>query len=177
MLTASLAGLYRALSAREEQKASGEFLPDLHRQLLELAEGKYTMTLSAILVDEEKGAIKWWNAGGPPVFIMNPDGKVDVISEPGIPLGSAHGFQLGEVSRPLLPGARIFAFTDGMYEVDRKNGRQVGLKGLLALFSKTRGLSLDDAVKCITGEIEEVRAPGPLPDDMTFTMLDFRGSS
>ena len=85
-------------------------------------------------------------------------GAVDYITKP---------FQIEEVQAPVLPGDRIFLFTDGLIELAPKDGstsRKRGLEALCQAAEETRGLALHDQVQAVANSL--VRNASRVSDDI-----------
>jgi serine/threonine protein kinase/serine phosphatase RsbU (regulator of sigma subunit)/tetratricopeptide (TPR) repeat protein len=179
MLTASAASFYRAWRWNNQgpQRAAAELLGDLNVALKSIARGSYTMTLSKVRVDEADGKLVWWNMGAPPLLVLGANKKVDVLAQPGPPLGGAGEFTLKPAERKLNPGDRVFLFTDGIIEQQLANSRAFGLKGIARVLSQTQGLDVDKAAQFIVTELDRARGQVPQDDDVTFVLIDYAGTN
>ena len=87
------------------------------------------MTFSAMHVDVNTNKIGWWNAGGPPFFLVDPDtNTARTVSGTSSPWVRAQWISV--IKKDVRPGERIVAFTDGLYGFTTKTGNRFGIKKL-----------------------------------------------
>jgi serine phosphatase RsbU (regulator of sigma subunit) len=101
---------------------------------------------------------------------MSANGKVDVLTAPGTPVGGQGGVELGFREEKVAKGDRIFVFTDGVPELELHK-RQFGLRRVAKLLESTRGQPLDVAHEAIVAELARHGAHDRA-DDITFVLLD-----
>ena len=165
--------MYRLLDREDSTTPIDQMLSNLHAGLYDIAQGQYNMTMSAVSM--EQGYVDpppARSAGAPPVLVLTKMGKVEALVRAGMPLGSEAGSVLGHIEYALSAGDRVLISTDGAFELERSNGRQLGVKGLSRLLVDTRGLSTERATACLAGELLKVAANNPLMDDLTFILID-----
>jgi serine phosphatase RsbU (regulator of sigma subunit)/tetratricopeptide (TPR) repeat protein len=171
MVTASFATAYRASRRANPKKLVRELLQELNLELLEVCQGKYCMTMSALELDPEGGLVRWHNCGAPSIFLMEPDGKVQVVSAIGSPLGT-EPFSVGSVEKRVAAGTRLFVFTDGLPELELPNDRVLGVRRLSQAFADSRTRPLKEASRYVVGELDKARKDIPQGDDVTFVLCD-----
>jgi len=171
MLTASTATICRMIHKAAPNNPLDKMLAALHAELSEVAGGDYRMTMAGVVINERSRTLNYWSAGAPPIFVLRTDGKVDALSAPGTPLGSAGSFTLGTRARALSPGERVFVFTDGAFEIETSNGRQLGLRRLSAMLAATKGMSDEEASAAIAKQLKHVGEGRPLADDITYVVI------
>jgi serine phosphatase RsbU (regulator of sigma subunit) len=89
-------------------------------------------------------------AGHPPPLLLEPDGSVRELGEPGTLLGVVPDPDLPDTSTDIEPGDTVVFYTDGVTEARGANG-SFGPADLAALLSRSAGLDPDS----IAGRIEE----------------------
>ncbi|HLL56193.1 MAG TPA: GAF domain-containing SpoIIE family protein phosphatase, partial [Myxococcaceae bacterium] len=176
MVTAAVAAGFRISRKLAKDWSLQDTLGELSQQLLEISAGQYRMTLSAVHLDARTRKLRYWSAGAPPLLVLRSSGKVDSLACAGTPLGS-DSFEVGWREVDLMPGDRIFSFTDGLSELELPSGRQFGMRRLSNLFIQTRGLTLSEATEKIVSELDLARGKGtsgevPQGDDLTFALLE-----
>jgi serine phosphatase RsbU (regulator of sigma subunit) len=139
-----------------------------------MTEGRYHMTMAVIDVPEAGNIVHIFNAGAPPVLILDKTGKVGVVSLRGIPLGlRVDAFQAGHAEVPVEPGTRIFCFTDGLYEFESVEGTMVGIKTLRRILAKTLGMDTKTAASAVAQSVFDLHPEeAPQADDITFVLVD-----
>ena len=71
-----------------------------------------------------------------------------------------------------LPGERLFAFTDGVYEVLDRHEREWGLEGISEAIVATRGFTPGEALDAILDRALAHAGGRPLADDATVLVVD-----
>jgi serine phosphatase RsbU (regulator of sigma subunit) len=71
-------------------------------------------------------------------------------------------------------GARLFVCTDGVLEVEVKNGRPYGMRRLIQALESTRAGDLSSVVDHISHEAIAANGAHPQKDDWTFAVADWR---
>jgi serine phosphatase RsbU (regulator of sigma subunit) len=159
----------------KEKASAKEILSDLNSEFRKISKGNYSMTMEVIEIDLAAKKVRLINAGGPPVFVMKPDGKIKVVSVPGVPLGAEpKDFSCGEVEVDIAPGDRICAATDGIPEMTMKDGSMLKNKRFLGILGETKDMSKEEANKHISSRLAQLRDSRPLDDDMTFILMDYK---
>lgn len=171
MVTASVATSYQVHSKLGGRMELSSLLETLNDELLAICGTQFGMTMSAMQIDFKTGRAFWLNAGAPPLFVMDSDGKTKAIASAGTPLGSER-FSLGRVEWAPAPGDRILMFTDGLNELRLPKGRQLGLGKLMGIFSKTRQVDNENAPTVIIDGLDAARKNTPQDDDIAFAVID-----
>lgn len=103
------------------------------------------------------------------------------------PLMGKNGASLGEVpdesyeatSIYLKPGDRVVLYTDGLPELNNRDGRQWGERGFweCAFTSSNKGQSVEETANSIVAKAENFRGGQELLDDITLCVLEFTGEA
>ena len=175
MVTAAVASAHRVLTSRHGDLPVGELLAAIHEVIRELCRGEYLMSLIALSIDDASGAVDAWSAGGPaPVIISAGSAAPRPLKLAGSPLGGDM-LALGTASDRLGDGERLFAFTDGAFEIQLSTGRTIGTRRLVAAAQAVCGEPLDVARARIELQLDNVRAGAEPTDDTTFILAGRRG--
>jgi len=112
-------------------------------------------------------------AGQHPGFMMLP-GLATVqplwVKNPGIGLAPDWPYRRAEVTVP--PGARLYLFSDGAFEVATTDGRQLTIGDFLPVLAAPSQPGLAEAER-LWQAVRNVARPGPLEDDVALLILDF----
>jgi phosphoserine phosphatase RsbU/P len=73
----------------------------------------------------------------------------------------------------LAAGDRIFFFTDGLTELRRPNGSELGIRRLMKMFQQTRGKQTEQAARDLVAALEVARDRVEQQDDITFALVDY----
>jgi ligand-binding sensor domain-containing protein/serine phosphatase RsbU (regulator of sigma subunit) len=174
MLTAAVAmGL--SVQSGDAREQVIERLMRVNREVLLRCKGKATMTMTALVLDQNSGQATVYGLGGLPALHMAPEGRHAVIGASGTPLGSVENLSVGERVINLGPGERILITTDGIVEATLDNGRPLGFRRFVNVMRDVRNLPLDAAAARIVTEVDQARGSKPQEDDFTFCILERRG--
>lgn len=89
-------------------------------------------TALALMFEPYEGELQWANAGHPPAFLRNVNGRISELQATGVLLGAlADGeFTVDQVVERMEPGDSLVAFTDGAFETQNRRGEQFGLSNV-----------------------------------------------
>jgi ligand-binding sensor domain-containing protein len=174
MVTAAVASTFRTIVevGLEDLKVALEVL---HRSVLAVAKGKYTMTMAALELNELTGEWHLLSAGAPPIISLSNAGKHRVHFCAGTPLGIEGTFEPGELTGTLKPGERVLVYTDGIPEIEMPNGQPLGMRRLAQVYERTRPQDLRDAASTIVQTADENNGSRPQDDDWTFAIVEWTG--
>ncbi|HEX4054464.1 MAG TPA: SpoIIE family protein phosphatase [Tepidisphaeraceae bacterium] len=151
-----------------------ELAQGLNRFLIESMDRQSYLTVLAVLFDPRTGRAQCLNAGHPPMFIINPTGKLRELTwghNP--PLGVLATSPLIDFAE-LHPGELLFMYTDGlteMYDADGKMLYVAGVKShIAALYAAHADLPLDALRDKLSQTLDQIRGASPITDDRTFLL-------
>jgi serine phosphatase RsbU (regulator of sigma subunit) len=172
MVTAGVAAAYRALP---EDVRHGEdvrrVIAALNESLVGICSGAHHMTLAALDVDPRHGRAHFFSAGAPAALVLRADASIEHLGAVGRPLGDPK-LVVGEAHLSLHAGDRLFVFSDGLPEMARANGRQLGYRGVSKLLAETRANSNAEARAQLSAALDVVRQSHPQQDDIAFVLVD-----
>lgn len=132
------------------------------------------VTLIMVCLDFEKNEIKAVNAGHPPGWIRYPDGKIAEMKTGGPFVGQFQGLEYKEQILPLVPGSRMFLYTDGIFECVDNQGNMLGISGIRSFFEK----HVNDTPEVFESEIKKLMIEYSVDperiDDTTYILVDFK---
>jgi phosphoserine phosphatase RsbU/P len=144
------------------------YLTGLNNELYQ-GSGMFFMTALYGYFDFSDGGAAFTFAKGghpPPILYRASDGTAKQLRSEGIPIGIAQASGFEEVSRNLLPGDRVFLYTDGIIEARDENKEMIEPEGLERIISKTGGMGLRDSLNYIIEEVRRFRGSEPVEDDL-----------
>jgi serine phosphatase RsbU (regulator of sigma subunit)/tRNA A-37 threonylcarbamoyl transferase component Bud32 len=168
MLTASMAAVVRHASRLSPQPSPPELAQALHDVLGDLSRGEYLMTLSIVEIDPEAGALRWWNAGAPPLLVHRDGGRLQVLNATGVPVGGAR-FALEAVEVDFAPGDRAMVYTDGIVEQPIRSGRPFGRRALAKSFTKVP--AVEDVGPAVFAALDDSMGDQVQDDDHTVVII------
>jgi ligand-binding sensor domain-containing protein len=174
MVTAAVATAFRILTATGVGLVDVKQALDLlNRVVLDVAKGKYHMTMAALELDETTGRWVLYSAGAPPILMLDHTGKHKVLFAPGAPLGTESTFETGRLEGQLESGDRILIYTDGIPEISLPNGNVLGMRRFAQMYERTRNQNLKDAAAAMVQMADQTQGPTRQADDWTFTLIEW----
>jgi serine/threonine protein kinase/serine phosphatase RsbU (regulator of sigma subunit) len=174
MISAALSGSFYTFKAmRQAQQSTPHFFELINNNLLELAGDRYCVSMSGVDIDLETGKCDLWSAGAPPIVWLSKSKPPEFVFAQGNLLGFGD-FLLGQQSFTLEPGDRLVMFTDGLYEIQTLNKRELSFKALEGMLVQTWNEPPEQATLSLTNKIKELRSPESPEDDITLVMVDFK---
>lgn len=171
MVTAAASTAFRAPSGGNSSPLIDRFRA-VNEVIYSIAGGEYRMTATAVEVNCSSGECRLYNAGGLPGLISRPGArKAKVVAAPGVPLGDGQ-FGLGEKSVVLAPGERLILLTDGIPEIEKPNGRMMGLAEFSSKFHGSYPQPLALAVTELYEHAMHTKGESVQDDDWTFTIIE-----
>ncbi len=116
--------------------------------------------------------LSWAGAGHPAgVYFDDPgaSGPPELLVSGGPMPGVLHDLQYDTLSRHVSPGARLFVYSDGVYELRGEDGRVRTHDEFLEPFESTDNRSLEAIIRYARG----VRIGGEFDDDVSLMQIDF----
>ncbi|HSH94801.1 MAG TPA: SpoIIE family protein phosphatase, partial [Roseimicrobium sp.] len=121
--------------------------------------------------DKETRQMAFARGGHPPAVLVAPDGTVTRLQVPGMVIGSMPGVKYRSASEHVPVGARLYLFSDGVYEIKRPDGSMWEydeFERLLVPEPVSGGVLLDQ----LQEESRRQQGGGTFEDD--FSMVEFR---
>jgi hypothetical protein len=147
--------------------APGEVLRLLNSYVhLTLATHSVYVTAVCFRVHSDANSLDYASGGHPPAFIRTGDGRVEQLDSTSFVLGACAGsdFQPAQKSIPFHVGDTLIAYTDGALEARDKNGRFLGVAGMMRIIASARATPGTGVPAGILKAVEEHRY-GPTEDD------------
>ena len=124
--------------------------------------------------DRRRQELVYASAGHHPAYLVSADrAEVTPLKTNGPLIGVLEEFNLDEGSAQVPEGASLHLFSDGVFEVDDRTGRQLGLASLLPLLQQPPVEGRSDPQR-IYQNVREFARSGPLDDDFSYLAVRFR---
>jgi len=137
----------------------------------ELAATEMFLALCYAVVDPERGALQWVNAGHPHAFVVGADGAVHRLDATDPPLGMGSG-EPHAAQRPWARGADLLVlFTDGVCDARDVAGTALGEARVLEVVAARRHESPDRVVDGVFALLEGHMGGMPPGDDQAVVVL------
>jgi sigma-B regulation protein RsbU (phosphoserine phosphatase) len=135
----------RLSDAASGPRPPGEVLAELNGGLLDECEASgLFVTVAYALIDTLSGVATIASAGHPPAMVLRRRGGVERVEKTGPALGLAHDAVFAERRVSLLPGDRLFFYTDGLTDSLPDGSRSLdGFLSTMDAESKDGGAAID----------------------------------
>jgi sigma-B regulation protein RsbU (phosphoserine phosphatase) len=139
---------------------------------IELFEDESSATLVYGLLFPD-GRVRYFNAGHPRPLLLRASAEIETLRTTSLLLNPLLPRLEGEVEEVrLLPGERLFCFSDGAYEVLDGSEREWGVEGLEKALLATRDRSAGEALDAILEGVTAHASGRPLSDDVTVLLIE-----
>ena len=114
----------------------------------------------------------WHSSGGhPPGLMLHPDGSIEEVRTPGMIVGLMPGTSYSTRVTKVMPGSRLFVFSDGVYEAMKSDGSLLDFEEFKE-FMAANGSDFD-AFEKLKQWMHSFQGPGPFADDFTMIRVFF----
>lgn len=148
-----------------------------NRALKDATEEESFATLIYLILDIETGAVRWFNMGHHPPFLLRgieaPSGHY-LEGPRNKPLGWYEDTGLSEGETQLQPGDRLILYTDGFLESRDSEGEIFGEDRLADSLVRLAPLDAANLGEQLMVEVERFAA-GKLDDDLTILIVEYEG--
>jgi CHASE2 domain-containing sensor protein len=155
-----------------------EVLTRLNKELYGRLGGRF-ITALYIIVDPATRKVSAVSAGHGPLYIFRAAEKklVEISLAGSVPLGLMDATHYSSITTDIYPGDRIFIFSDGLYEIRRKDGVELEMSKTKVIMEQHAFKNVDAALSGITQEILHFAKGASQHDDITFIILSLQESS
>ena len=136
-------------------------------QLAGTSRGGDFATVFLAILDPTTHTLQFVNAGHNPPLLVKPDGSSQYLDSTGIPIGIFAGFQWTQTTLELVPGDRIWVFTDGIPEAHDISANQYSDERLEQFLIESRNAPLPDATLTLIQDVSKFVGEAPRSDDIT----------
>ena len=145
-----------------------------------LCEGNDTnmfVTVWMGILNIHTGHVDFVNAGHNPPLICRNDGGYDYLrTRPGFVLAGMEGVRYKTGSFDLLPGEKVFLYTDGITEANDPDNAMYGEKRLAAYLNAHRNESYAALLQGLREDIASFANGADQSDDITMLIMEYKGS-
>ena len=134
------------------------------------------ITMSAMLLDEEKGILRYSRAGHNGLLKYSSNGEeVEEINPPGLGLGLVKGHifdsKISQYEAPIRKGEMYVLYTDGISEAMNEQREEFGEDRLKNIILKSRDLGANEIIERVLAEVSRFTHGTPPHDDMTLIII------
>lgn len=152
----------------------------LNQRFLNMKDTGTYLTMVFGVLNSRTGTLKIAHCGHPPPILLRTGTQVvEQLGDGGLPVGmfpvAAEDVEL--VSAQLLPGDRLYLYSDGIIECDNPKQEGFGLDRLKAFIQESAPQSLEASVEKINSVLSHWREQAPPQDDITMLALELLPAS
>lgn len=155
--------------------AVNEILTSANEKLCENNESGMFVTVWMGVLDLETGKLQYANAGHNPPVILHQNGETSYLrTRPGFVLAGMEGIRYRINEMTLIPGDRIFLYTDGVPEATNGAEELYGEDRLIAFLKQNRTVEAARLLGDLKADIDTFVGEAPQFDDITMLMFDYK---
>ncbi|MGN0171738.1 MAG: SpoIIE family protein phosphatase [Acutalibacteraceae bacterium] len=160
----------------ESGMTAGEIFTKANDKLCENNESGMFVTAWMGILDLNSGKLAYANAGHNPPLVLHNGGEFEYLkTHPGFVLAGFSGMRYRTGETTLLPGDRIFLYTDGVTEATDMQQQLYGETRLIRYINANRSLSASELLRGLKEDIDRFAGKAPQFDDITMLLLDYNG--
>lgn len=153
-----------------------EYLSTLNKELLNMIPGdKFISAIFTLLKYRESGIeLVLARAGHPyPLLWRKVSGKVELFTSGGTVLGCFEEVEYENIHVNVSAGDTLFLYTDGVSELEKGDGEQLGTEGLAALIEElSPGVStVEELLDTVFQKLMDYSRTSPVQDDMVIIAI------
>ncbi len=146
-----------------------------NEKLCENNESNMFVTAWMGVLDLDTGRLSFANAGHNPPLLLRADGKCEYLRmRAGLVLAGMEGLSYRPNEITLLPGDRIFLYTDGVTEATDAEQQLYGEDRLIGYMRNNGSAVLETLLHGLKADIDEFVGEAPQFDDITMLIVDYR---
>jgi sigma-B regulation protein RsbU (phosphoserine phosphatase) len=130
--------------------------------------GEMFFTAWCGIYDPATRLMRFAAGGHPPAILVRADGTTEVLAAKGPVIGAMPGMKFAPAEMTIPPGARLFVFSDGAYEIARRDGTMMGHDDLRTLLA---GAPEEGAVAWVMARLRETNVETVFDDDVSLVEL------
>ena len=132
-------------------------------------------TLVYLLIDTEKGLLRYCNAGHPPPILFRANGTAEKLEKGGPMVGLQGALPFEEGETPLKAGDRVILYTDGVVEYEKANLDFYGEERFRAVIAKSAEFPIDAFLDAIMEDLTTFGEGAPPRDDISLLAFEYKG--
>lgn len=131
-------------------------------------------TIVFMLINIRTGELRYSCAGHPPPLLLRENGDIEWLSTGGGLVGLHDTGPYEEESLTLVPGDRLFLYSDGLPDYCDYHGEHFGEERLVEVLTRN-GTTLQQACGTVLNDLRRFGEGRPLQDDVSLLAIEFRG--
>jgi len=132
-------------------------------------------TIVYLLLEPATGKVRYCNGGHPLPIVVRADGVLELLREGGTLIGMGGLVSYEEAEIQLLPGDRLYIYSDGITEYFSETGELFGEQRLFDFLQLARALPVDRVVENLMTFLREFGGGRAPSDDVSIMGIEFTG--
>ncbi|OHB25172.1 MAG: hypothetical protein A2X84_00555 [Desulfuromonadaceae bacterium GWC2_58_13] len=132
-------------------------------------------TIVYLLLEPSTGKVRYSNGGHPLPIVVRADGTLELLHEGGTLIGMGCLVPYEEAEIQLLPGDRLYLYSDGVTEYFSEAGELFGEQRLFDFLLHARTLSVDRGMENLMASLREFGGDRAPSDDVSIMGIEFTG--
>ena len=132
--------------------------------------GEMFFTAWCGIYDVASRMMRFAAGGHPPAVLVAEDGTTQILAAKGPVIGACPGMKFATAEAVIPPRSRLFVFSDGAYEILKRDGSMMGHDELRALLVRA---PREGAVPWIMGELRGINSQPVFDDDVSLVEFSF----
>ncbi len=130
------------------------------------------------VLDLRTGELTAANAGHEIPALRKTDKEFELArTRHGFVLGALEGIQYRDITMKLMPGAKLFLYTDGVTEATNAEKELFGVKRMLGALNENRDRTPEEIIRGVRHAVDAFVKDAEQFDDMTMLCLEYRGDT
>ncbi len=129
-------------------------------------------TLCYGILDVQTNRFRFVCAGHPGPVLVRRDGTAVSFTVPALPIGMRPNAEYEETMIDLLPGDRLYLYSDGLTEETNSSSEEFGEARLQAVLSRKQELTLDQSLDALIGDVTAWHGSDRFSDDLSIAALE-----
>ena len=148
----------------------GEVLTGLNNAFPMEKHGEMFFTAWCGIYDPSARRMRFAGGGHPPSILVRADGTTEILAAKGPVIGAMPGMKFASAEAVIPPGARLFVFSDGAYEIVRHDGSMMSHDDLRQLLSRAPH---ENAAAWTMEQLRALNSQPVFDDDVSLVELSF----
>lgn len=132
--------------------------------------GEMFFTAWCGIYNPESRLLRFAAGGHPPAILVNPEAMAESLAAKGPVIGACEGMKFAVAETSVVPGSRLYVFSDGAYEIQRKDGGMMGHDDLRTLLARA---PREGAVAWVMEQLRSINSQPFFDDDVSLVEVLF----
>ena len=151
----------------------GSVLAALNRAFPMERQNDMFFTIWYAVYDVAARTLRWAGGGHPPALLISSEGvKPSLLDSDGPLIGAVDGLEFGSSEVAVPPGARLFIYSDGAFEISRPDGSMWAFDAFVATMTAAPG-GAENRMDRLVSEIRRISEREDFSDDVSMVELVF----